>query len=478
MIDIERAKLEFQHAGNENAILACIMKDITRFYEVEPRLSESDFLTVPTRAIWNIIRYLIRQDVKLDTTAILAQAESMDLLSKIPQAYDYISALFDKEVDTNNLSFYVDRVSDAGTKVKVLRVLNELEGMVEKNKNFSSDTLPATAIVDLAQSRFLEVSLEAQKASDAIDLGENIDLFIQELTSEEAGTMGLTTGFHRLDARLNGLEPGTLTVVGARPKVGKSALLLNWAAHIAYDLQMPVLYLDTEMSAREQKLRLLSILSGVPERSIKRGEFKNDSYATLRVQEAATIIKSGMIAHKYFPDFSAESIASITRKFYHQQGIGCLIFDYIKLSSDDLSRLGNVREHQSLGYLSSALKQVAGELNIPVVTAAQIGRVGANKGRITPADFADSDRVLRYANTLLGLSFKPKEELEKAEELFGRDIAWKMGSHRLQVLAARGGGEDFSGIDIHFRREILTVREADEQESERMKFEGGIDDPA
>jgi len=178
-----------------------------------------------------------------------------------------------------------------------------------------------------------------------------------------------------------------------------------------------------------------------------------------------------MILHKYYPDFTAEAISSVTRKYHHQHGIGCLLFDYIKLPDSDLQHIGNVKEHQALGYLCVALKNLAGQLDIPVFTAAQIGRLGANKGHITASEFADSDRILRYANTLLGLSAKTKKEQETLAEEFSSEQSIKMGSHRLQILDTRAGGTNFAGLDIHFRKKTLTMKEADVQAADLRPME-------
>ena len=122
-----------------------------------------------------------------------------------------------------------------------------------------------------------------------------------------------------------------------------------------------------------------------------------------------------------------------------------------------------------------ALKNLAGQLEIPVLTAAQIGREGANKGRVTATDFADSDRILRYANTLLGLAPKTQDEMKKLEEEYGRDAAIAMGTHRLQILDTRAGGTNFGGIDMYFRKQILTMQESRTQLRELMKGNGEED---
>src|SRR5574338_108176 len=472
-MELEQVKSRFAQPGNESALLACVCKDPTNYYLVESKLAETDFLTPHHRGIWTVIRSLIREDLTmLDTSAILNQAAAMGLKEDQIGGYDYISALFDKRVEPENLNFYIDRVLDASVKYKVLLAAQEIKELTEENKTLTGETLDASSVIDHAQQKFLQISIETQRAVEAVDISEGMIELLEEVGSATSGLRGLQTGFPRLDEAINGLEPGTLTVVGARPKVGKSALLLNWAKTIAYNPEnpTPVLYIDTEMSVREQRLRLLSILSGVPERKIKNGNFKDDPETLQAVDEAVRIASSGLILHKYYPDFTAEGVSSLLRKYYHQQGIRCLIFDYIKLPDTDLQLIGNVKEHQALGYLCVALKNVAGQLNIPVITAAQIGRGGANKGHVTSADFADSDRILRYANTLLGLSFKTKEDMQKLEEQFGREQSRAMGTHRLQVLDARAGGTNFAGLDIYFRKEILTMTEASVQSADLMKF--------
>lgn len=470
-MDLEAAKAEFAHAGVEAAILACVFKDPTNYYEVEAKLSEPDFLTSQHRAMWTIVRTLVREGItSLDTAAILSQATALKLESTIG-GYDYVHTLFDKDIDPINIGFYIQRVVDASTKLKVLRASSEIAELTHLNKTLTGETLDGATIVEHAQQKFLQIAMASQKSKEAVSLSAGLVELLDEVTASPTEVRGIATGFSRLDTAINGLEPGSLTVLGARPKTGKSAILLNWAKHIAFFTKNPVLYIDTEMSEREQRFRLLSILSGVPERMIKNGTYTQFPEYLQAMDEALKIANSGLILHKYYPDFTAEGVAALTRKHHYQDGISCLIFDYIKLPDADLQLMSNVKEHQALGYLCVSLKNLGGQLQIPIVTAAQIGRGGANKGHVTSSDFADSDRIFRYANTLLGASVKTKEEFQKLEEEYGREAARGMGTHRLQILDTRAGGTNFTGIDLYFRKEILTVSEASQQLTDLRKSE-------
>lgn len=465
-MDLEQAKTRYAHAGNEAAVIACVLKDVTNYFEVDSKLAETDFLTPHHKAIWIIIKTLIRDGVvSLDSSSILNQASAMKLEDHIG-GYDYITALFDKSIDPNNIDFYIQRVLDASVKVKVVAAVQEIGNLTEQNRTLTGETLTAQSIVEHAQQKFLQISVESERNAEAVNIAEGIPELLVEVTSNTSRIKGLSTGFSKIDDSINGLAPGTLTVLGARPKVGKSALLLNWAKHIAYNVKVPVLYIDTEMSAQEQQFRTLAILSGVPEREIINGTYVEDPQKVDAINGAVDILDTGLILHKYYPDFTPEGVCTLVRKYQHQFGVECLIFDYIKLPDADLQMIGNVKEHQALGFLCVALKNLAGQLGIPVVTAAQIGRTGANKGHVNAADFADSDRILRYANTLLGLAHKTKKELNELEEQYGRDTMLSSGTHRLQILDTRAGGTNYAGIDLYFRKEVLTMNEAPTQISE------------
>ncbi len=473
---MSQTKAQFAHPGNEAAVLACVLQDPSNLYEVEAKLSEQDFLTPHHKAIWVVIRSLSQQGVITpDISTILTRAGDLDLEKEITgpnvKAYDYIGALFDKSIDASNIDFYLNRMLDASIKLKVLQASAEIIELTEQNRTLTGETLTAETIVEHAQDKFLQLAVDTMREADAVPLADGIDDLLEEIKQTSGGLVGIPTGFKRLDDAIGGLAPGTLTVVGARPKTGKSTLLLNWAKHIAYEYGQPVLYIDTEMSTFEQRLRLLSILSTVPEKEIKTGVFQDDPQSMENIQYAQDIKDSGLILHKYYPNFTPEGVAALTRKYHHQGKAMCLIFDYIKLPDADLQLISNVKEYQALGYLTVALKNLAGQLQIPVITAVQLNREGANKGRVSSSTFADSDRILRYANTLLALASKPKKEQMELAEKYGKERAFASGTHRLQILDTRAGGTNFDGIDIYFRKKILTMREADEQLSRESEEE-------
>ena len=139
-MDLEQTKVKFAHAGNEAAVIACVLKEPTNFFEVESKMGDIDFLTPHNRALWTIIKGLMREDLAtLDVSAILTQSNAMKLDDKIG-GYDYVNALFDKSVDPNNIDFYIKKVIDASTKFKIIRAASQIQDLTDQNRILSSDT--------------------------------------------------------------------------------------------------------------------------------------------------------------------------------------------------------------------------------------------------------------------------------------------------------------------------------------------------
>jgi len=145
----------------------------------------------------------------------------------------------------------------------------------------------------------------------------------------------------------------------------------------------------------------------------------------------------------------------MARRYHAREGIGAMFFDYIKVP--EIAGSETMKEHQLLGNISTGLKDLGGQLDIPVVAAAQIkrGDTTAPKTRFHDTDVADSDRIGRYCNNLLAIGQKSKKEIE--------EDGLSCGTHRLQVLLSRAGTPSYHGIDLHCDLPTLTMRQAEHQ---------------
>jgi replicative DNA helicase len=236
--------------------------------------------------------------------------------------------------------------------------------------------------------------------------------------------------------------------------VHNSVVLGGCASYITLHEKKPVLYIDTEMSTNEFQTRLLSHISKVPERIIINGLYANDAKQLEAVYYGLEIMKKMNLFHKYMPGFRMDEVKSVVRKYKAKEGIEALFFDYIKM----VEMGENFNETQTIGNITSSLKDLAGILNIPCITACQLGRSSHEKSKVGSDEVADSDRILRYCNLLMALTRKDKKEIDQ----FG--IA--AGTHRLQILENRSGSTLYNGIDLVFKAPILTMEEATTQSAD------------
>lgn len=445
----------FSDRGSERLLLSIILGNPDCVIEVLAKLGEEDFLSKNHRALFSVLKFLYDQGAKhFDLMAIADVASNRGVLDLIG-GIDYIDALAITPVNKSNMGLYISNILDCSTKYKIYRESVFIQESVLSNTSVGEGSLTSQQILAESESRLLSVSMESHQMDDADNLSSNLRESLIEKSRNPAEVLGIPTGIPLLDKAINGLMPGSLTVVAARQKGGKSLLLTNIASNICYNVGIPILYIDTELSTKEVQMRVVSHLSGVPERVVTNGKFiDNDSFSE-NVWRACAIVEAGEFYHKYLPGFSMDVVKSIARKYHAREGIGALFFDYIKMP--EVTGAAAFKEHQILGNIATGLKDLAGQLNIPVIAAAQIkrGDVVSPKTRFYDSDVADSDRIGRYCNNLLAIGQKSKKEIEE-------DGA-TCGTHRLQVLLARSGTPNFHGIDLDCNLPTLTMYQAEHQ---------------
>jgi replicative DNA helicase len=439
----------------ERAVISLCLQSMTSFVEVSSKLAVEDFLDDSNRSIFTVLCNLAAMGIeRFDLPTVASAVNDLSLLESIG-GFAYLDALFKSDISKDNLNAYIKNVLDASMLFKMEKQLRKNASYVHNNGNMSE--IDATAVVSNIEESILSLSLDTLKIEDGKYLSDGVLDLLREYESNPSVVRGLKTGFSILDRMLNGLVPGSLYVVAARPKCGKSLMLAQWAYNVCLKEKKPILYIDTEMTFKEDfQPRALSHLSSVPERIIKNGLYINNGKQKEAVYYAAELMSKMKFVHKYMPGFRMEDVKSLVRRYHAKEGIGALFFDYIKMV--DLNEKFN--ETQTLGHITSTLKDLAGVLNIPVVTAVQINRTGEGKTRYNSSQIADSDRVLRYCNVLMALANKSKKEID--------EDGIECGTHRLQILDNRSGSNFYSGIDLVSKTPILTMQEASTQSSDSL----------
>lgn len=391
-------------AGAERYVISCCLNEPTVLADISSRVKADDFYYLIYKYAYQIALSLYEDGLVPEPVTIYNRMEALGVAT--PDHLKELELLAKASYDVTNLDQYIEEIRGASTRRRLI------EACTTSIKELSSATkMDATEAVGLVEDRITTVGSTIATMSDVYRVGSDSIVVLQERANAPVEVPGLRTGLINLDQDLQGLQDGRLYAVAARPKVGKSIALMNIALNCAVNLKVPVLIIDTEMTNRQVEDRMLSNLSGVKEQSVVNGTFANSQESKKALFSAIKTLEEAEIYHVYLHDFTPESVVSVARKYRLQKNVGLVIFDYIKMpDSSDAS----LKEHQLIGQITSVLKnKIAGPLEIPVVTACQLGRGAIDATYSSDELIADSDRIGRFADCILWLRPKTGEEQEK-----------------------------------------------------------------
>ncbi len=252
---------------------------------------------------------------------------------------------------------------------------------------------------------------------------------LERLHDREAPFAGLPTGFTDLDGLLQGLQPGNLIVVAARPGVGKSSFVTNVARNVAVEASTPVAMFSLEMSRMEIGMRLLCAEARVPWEKVRSARVAAEDWG--RIVEAAEVLDRAPL---YIIDAGNVTIVDIrakARRLKSGPGLGLLIVDYLQLMSSHM-RVDN--RQQEIAEISRSLKLLAKELEIPIIAVSQLNRDPERRQDKRPqlADLRESGAIEQDADVVMFIY---------REDIFTDDPAVK-GLAELIVAKHRNGPTD------------------------------------
>jgi archaellum biogenesis ATPase FlaH len=283
--------------------------------------------------------------------------------------------------------------------------------------------------------------------------------YLEELCESPVDQIGISTGFNRYDFAIGGgLRRGTVNVIGARPKTGKTLLADNMGIHIAKQ-GVPVLNLDTEMRKEDHQHRMIAMLSGVAINDIETGKFAESPLQKQKVMDAAQEVKEIPYYFKSIGGMSFEDQLSIMRRWIAKvvgvndkgKAKDCvIIYDYLKLMDSGEIR-GDMKEFQILGFMMTALHNFSLRYEVPVLSFVQLNRDGINKETTDTA--SGSDRIIWLCSNFSIYKHKSDEEIAKDGPEHGN-------RKLVPVIARHGEGlEDRDYINIKMQGAIAKITE-------------------
>ncbi len=313
-----------------------------------------------------------------------ALAELIDYVPSAANAAYYSEILLDKMMARrliNTCNEFSRRAYDLGEGTKALLDEAETKLMGIRDENAFEQVRPISDHV-----------IEAVDALDKLaNAGDNIT--------------GLATGFPDLDRMTDGLHRGEMAVIAARPSMGKTALAMNIAEHVAVDQQRAVAVFSLEMSARQLVQRLICSRARINVRKV-RGRMLSHNDFNL-VTTAASQLQAAPMFIDETPGMSILELRSKARRLKKRYQIELVVIDYLQLLKSDSRRAQDSRQVE-VAEISGGIKSLAKEIDVPVLVLAQLNRQPDGRGgRPRLSDLRDSGAIEQDAD-LVGLLYRPE----------------------------------------------------------------------
>jgi replicative DNA helicase len=398
----------------------------------EAGLEPGDFYRPSHQHIFDAVRALYSTGAPVDTVTVADELRRAGLLEQVGGT-ETLHALQNATPAISNAGHYARIVQDTAVLRRLILVAGDI---VELAYGEPDDV---TKAVDEAESKVFKVAEDRVTDSTQL-LSESIAGVMDRLeeTYARGDTItGTATGFHDVDELLSGLQPSTLNIIGARPAMGKTALGLGMATHVAQTTGRPVLVFSLEMGHNELTQRILSSEARVDSTKMRNGRLTEADWA--KIGRAIGRLEVPLYLDDNPRVTVMEIRAKARRMIARHGGLALIVIDYLQLMSG-----GGSAENRQLevSEISRNLKILARELKVPIVALSQLSRNLESRGDKRPmlSDLRESGSLEQDADVVM---FLYRDEVYNAdssdkgsaEVIIAKHRSGPIGTRRLVFLA-------------------------------------------
>ncbi len=384
---------------NEEAERSCLgacMLDETALYEVAGVVKADDFYNKNHQEIYEAIMGLYRKNAPVDSLTVsdeLKKRGSLDMVGGMA----YVASLSSDVPLTSNAGEYAKIVSE---KADLRRLIKTADDIAAKSY---AEGVEAEKMLDYAEQSIFEIA-QGKQSKNVVGISD-ILLDSMEQISERSKlkgeVIGVPTGFIDLDKQTTGLQKSDLIILAARPSMGKTAFSLCVARNAAAKGNN-VMFFSLEMSKEQLTQRLISLEAMIDAQKLRTGDLVPEDWK--EISKAADALNNMGIYIDDTVSISVTEMKNKCRRLKEQKGLDLIIIDYLQL----MQLGGHVESRQQeIATISRMLKQMARELDCPVIALSQLSRNPEGRGktdhRPVLADIRDSGAIEQDADVVLFL---------------------------------------------------------------------------
>ncbi len=404
-----------QSTDAEMALLGSIMLRPDTINEVMDFINHESFYSQKHRLVYKHMMELFSKATPIDLLSLSSMMRDKNVLDTIGGA-SYLTELVNTVPSAANIKHYAEIVQKKSIMRNLIECAEEITGL-----GYDEGTELAQ-ILDSAEKRLFQVT-NFSSAHRFIELKETLGEAwerLDRLHKSKDEMRGIPTGFKDLDAKLAGFQKSDLIILAARPSVGKTSFALDIARQAAVMHNIPVGIFSLEMSSQQLVDRMLAAESRVDAWKLRTGKLSAESEFDQIRRSLDTLAKAPI----YIDDQPGNNILkmrSVARRLKAEKGLGLIVVDYLQLIVPSSTNKNNDNMVQQVTEISRALKQLARELEVPVLALSQLSRaVEQRGGKPRLSDLRDSGSIEQDADVVM---FIHREDKVKKEESTKPNIA-------------------------------------------------------
>lgn len=445
-------KLPPQAPELEDSVLGALMIEKEAYAMVADLLRPESFYKDQNRLIFEAIRALAAKDQPIDVLSVAEKLKSQGTLVEAGGPL-YLSELTRKVASTAHLHYHAQIVAQKATARELIAMAARIE------ESAYDETQDVDELMQEAEAGVFEISQRSQKRDvTQIDpvIGEAFER-MRKASKNEGNISGVPSGFHALDKITSGWQRSDLIIIAARPAMGKTAFVLSMAKNIAVNYNRPVAMFSLEMSNVQLVNRLIMNVCEIEGDKIKNGKLTKNEWSQL--EHKVNDLLGAPIYVDDTPSLSVFELRSKARKLVREHHVELIIIDYLQLMNASGMSFGS--REQEVSIISRNLKQLAKELDIPIIALSQLNRGVESRTGVegkTPqlSDLRESGAIEQDADMVCFIH-RPEYYHLYNDEKTGKDLR---GLGQIIVAKHRNGATD--SVWLRFRSKFAKFQNEDE----------------
>ena len=430
----------------EQSVLGAVFIAPDTIISLADELAPDDFYKPANKIVFKTMLSLLEKGEPIDATTMVSALTNQGQIKEIG-GLNYVVELVNSTPTSKNVEHYAKLVREKATLRKVIADLSDSLSIAYQGDVSISDLIAKTekSMLDISNQN---TGTGFRNVADILDTHMQI---VETRSQTDGFVTGLSTGFVGLDKITTGLHEGNLIILAARPAMGKTALALNIAKHVAVQEHKPTVIFSLEMGAEELIERIVASEGMVPGYHLKTGNLSTDEWK--RIVQAQSNLYNAPIFVNDTAGIRISEIRSNARKLAQEMGgLGIIIIDYLQLITGSKGE----NRQQIVSEISRELKILAKDLRVPVIALSQLSRSVEQRQDKRPmlSDLRESGSIEQDADIVAFLYREAYYQKEQADSQESNNVT--------ELILEKNRHGSLGTVKLYFHKEYTKFSSVEE----------------